>query len=89
MNIFLGKPSLTTQKAIKSQHEHKYGKPLTFTAEEAGATIRMKSSSMLTYIAPEIKLETSIDDGKTWQPFIVDETTITLANVGDYVLFRA
>lgn len=39
--------------------------------------------------APAITLEYSIDDGITWNTFTVGSTTITLANIGDEVWFRA
>ena len=58
---------------------------LTFTAEQAGSTISMTKAGD----APAVSLETSTDNGRTWTPFIVGETTITLANVGDSVCFRA
>ena len=59
---------------------------LCFTAEEAGSTIRMTTYGS----APIVYLETSPtgEDG-TWADFIVGSTTITLANVGDKVYFRA
>ena len=72
--------------------------PLTFTAEEAGSTVTMAKSSS----APDVYLETSpTGEEGTWSDFTVctfnedtyeannDGTTITLANVGDKVYFRA
>ena len=38
---------------------------------------------------PSISLEYSTDGGTTWSDFIVDSTTITLANIGDKVFLRA
>ena len=59
---------------------------LCFTAEEAGSTIKMEHYGGG---APSISLETSVDDGATWQSFTVDSTKITLSNVGNKVFFRA
>ena len=61
-------------------------KPLCFTAEEAGSTISMNRYGS----APTVYLETS-PTGKegSWSDFTVGSTTITLANVGDKVYFRA
>lgn len=58
---------------------------LTFTAEEPNSTIAMTKVGD----APAVSLETSVDGGLTWQPFIIGETVITLANVGDSVCFQA
>ena len=57
--------------------------PLTFTAEEAGAKLSLKSKS-----GPAVTLETSTtgEEG-TWTPYTVGDE-ITLANVGDKVMFR-
>jgi len=57
--------------------------PLTFTAEEAGAKLSLQSSA-----GPTVTLETSTtgEEG-SWQPYTVG-TEITLANVGDKVMFR-
>lgn len=38
---------------------------------------------------PTISLQYSTDNGSTWNPFTVGSTTITLANVGDKVGFKA
>ena len=38
--------------------------------------------------APEVSLEYSTD-GNTWSPFVVGETTVTLASIGDKVYVRA
>lgn len=57
---------------------------LCFTAEEANSTIAMAKTGT----PQEVSLVTS-PDGKTWTPFIVGETTITLANVGNKVYFAA
>ena len=59
---------------------------LRFVAKTAGATISMSAVGMN---APAIYLKTSIDYGKTWQPFYVGSTIITLANIGDCVYFAA
>lgn len=61
---------------------------LCFTAEEAGSTVAMKATKMSGSTLPAVTLETSYD-GEIWEPFYVDETTITLPNVGDKVYFRA
>ena len=58
---------------------------LCFTAKEANSTISMQSVGT----AIPVSLETSTDDGKTWMPFVVGTTTITLASAGDQVYFRA
>ena len=58
---------------------------LTFTALEANSTIYMEPRNS----APAITLEYSIDNGTTWNAFTVGSTTITLANIGDEVWFRA
>ena len=57
---------------------------LCFTAEAANSTIAMSKNGA----PPEVSLVTS-PDGKTWTPFIVGETTITLPAVGDKVYFAA
>ena len=88
--IYLGYPPENIKKWIKAEAERKYQEmlktPLTFTAEEAGSTIKMSKSSS----APTVYLETSYtgEEG-SWSDFIVGSTTITLANVGDKVYFRA
>lgn len=57
---------------------------LKFTAEQAGSTI-----SMTNYGTPNPITLLASTDGNTWTQFIPNETTITLANVGDYVYFKA
>lgn len=57
---------------------------LKFTAEEAGSTI-----SMINYGTPNPITLLASADGNTWTQFTPNETTITLANVGDYVYFKA
>ena len=59
---------------------------LCFTAEQAGSTIKMERYGSG---APSISLETSVDDGGSWQSFTVNSTKITLSKVGDKVYFRA
>ena len=85
-NIFLGFPP----ENIKQFIIENYGKPvdmtkvpLTFTAEEAGAKLSLKSSN-----GPTVTLETS-PTGKegSWQPYNIGDE-ITLANVGDKIMFR-
>ena len=99
--IYLGYPPENIKKWIKAEAERKYQEmlktPLTFTAEEAGSTIKMVKSSS----APTVYLETSpTGEEGSWSDFIVctydengnsnnDGTVITLANVGDKVYFRA
>ena len=99
--IYLGYPPENIKKWIKAEAERKYQEmlktPLTFTAEEAGSTIKMVKYDL----APNVYLETSYtgEEG-SWSDFIVctndengnsnnDGTVITLANVGDKVYFRA
>ena len=61
-------------------------KPLCFTAEQANSTIKMSKSGS----APTVYLETSrTGEEGSWSNFTVGSTTITLANVGDKVYFRA
>ena len=43
---------------------------------------------MFSYDGPDVTLETSVDDGATWQPFTVGSTKIALTNIGDKVMFR-
>jgi hypothetical protein len=59
---------------------------LTFTARQAGSTISMSRSSG---IAPNVSLQYSTDDGFTWNTFTVGSTTVTAANVGDRINFKA
>lgn len=58
---------------------------LTFTAEEANSTVAMRAVGA----APSVSLEYSTDGGSTWNIFTVGSTTVTLANIGDEVCFRA
>ena len=58
---------------------------LCFTAEQANSTIAMSAVGS----APTVYLETSTNNGGTWSDFTVGSTTITLANVGDKIYFRA
>lgn len=58
---------------------------LCFTAEEANSTVAMTKQG---WSAPSVSLECSTD-GNTWSPFEVGTTTVTLANIGDYVYVRA
>ena len=88
--IYLGYPPENIVNWIKAEAERKYQEmlktPLTFTAEEAGSTIKMVKSSS----APTVYLETSpTGEEGSWSDFIVGSTTITLENVGDKVYFRA
>ena len=89
-NIYLGRPPENIVNWIKAEAERKYQEmlktPLTFTAEEAGSTIKMVKSRS----APTVYLETSsTGEEGSWSDFIVGSTTITLENVGDKVYFRA
>ena len=56
---------------------------LCFTAEEAGSTVKINANGS----APAVNLQTSTDGG-SWTPYTVGNT-ITLANVGDIVYFKA
>lgn len=60
-------------------------KPLTFIAREANTTVSMAKVGS----APSISLQYSTDNGGTWNTFTVGTTTVTLANIGDKVQFRA
>ena len=60
-------------------------KGLSFTAREAGSTVKMVAESG----APSVSLQYSLDDGVTWNTFTVGTTTVTLPNVGDRVCFKA
>jgi hypothetical protein len=64
---------------------------LTFTAIDAGAIVEMakykSTSAVPDSSVPAVSLEYSLDNGNTWSPFIVGETTIILENVGDSVCF--
>lgn len=57
---------------------------LSFTALQAGSTVRMNAKGT----APSVSLMYSVD-GQTWTSFVVGTTTVTLANAGDKVLFKA
>jgi len=57
---------------------------LCFTVENAGTTVSMTKGSD----APEVSLLASLD-GVTWNEFIPGSTTLTLANAGDKVYFKA
>lgn len=62
--------------------EDKY---LTFTAKQANSTISMQADAD----APQLSLEYSVDDGASWNTFVVGVTSaITLSNIGDTVKFR-
>lgn len=58
---------------------------LCFTAEQANSTVAMAANG---WSAPSVSLEYSTD-GNTWSPFVAGTTTVTLANIGDYVYVRA
>ena len=60
--------------------------PLTFEAMTAGATVSLNRAGTDASSAPEVSLETSTD-GISWATYKVD-STITLTNVGDKVMFR-
>ena len=83
-NIYLGFPPPNVVKWIKDDAERKQQKtPLTFTAEEPGAKLSLVSQN-----GPAIALETSpTGEEGSWTPYTVG-TEITLANVGDKVMFR-
>ena len=85
--IYLGRPPENIVNWIKAEAEREMLKtPLTFTAEQAGSTIKMVKSGS----APTVYLETSsTGEEGSWSDFIVGSTTITLENVGDKVYFRA
>ena len=85
--IYLGNPPENIKQFIIKNYGPKEDPmlkvPLTFTAEDAGATFKLKKLNDI----DEVKLETSIDNGETWQPHI-NGTLITLNNVGDSIMFR-
>lgn len=58
--------------------------PLCFTAEEANSTVAMAKFGNPSAVSLEYST-----DGNTWSPFVVDTTTVTLANIGDKVYVRA
>ena len=78
--IFLGNPPVNVKQWIKNQ---RLKEPLCFTAQEAGSTVQLTSQNNY----PDVSLQTSTD-GNTWTTYTVNDT-ITLANVGDKVYFKA
>ena len=86
-NIYLGSPSSNVVKWIRDEIERKQQEmlktPLTFTAEESRAKLRLLSNR-----GPAVTLETSTtgEEG-SWTPYVVG-TEITLTNVGDKIMFR-
>jgi hypothetical protein len=82
--IYLGLPPPNVVKWIKENYKPDMTKvPLTFTAEEPGAKLSLKSNS-----GPAVTLETSpTGEEGSWTPYTVG-TEITLANIGDKVMFR-
>ena len=78
--IFLGKPPANVEQWIKNQ---KLKEPLCFTAVDAGATITFNKNGN-----PDAANIVTSTDKQTWTPYTFG-TTITLANVGDKVYFRA
>lgn len=60
--------------------------PLTFEAKAAGTTVTLNRAGTAASSAPEVSLETSTD-GISWTTYKID-STITLTNVGDKVMFR-
>ena len=60
-------------------------KPLTFTARQANSTVSLVKVGN----APSLSLQYSTDEGTTWNTFTVGTTTVTLANIGDTVQFKA
>ena len=56
---------------------------LCFTAEEAGSTVKLTKVGS----APDVNLQTSTN-GSSWNPYTIEDT-ITLANIGDKVYFKA
>ena len=86
--IYLGNPPENIKKWIEENYKpaFKLTDPLCFTAEEAGSTVTM----LIKGSAPTVYLETSpTGEEGSWTDFIAGTTTITLANVGDKVYFRA
>jgi hypothetical protein len=57
---------------------------LNFIAKQAGSTVKLSYVSG----APSVSLQYSLNKGKTWNSYTRDDT-ITLANVGDRVCFKA
>lgn len=74
-----------------SNHDDDRHLGICFTAEGGNSTISMEVYNPYNRDKPipEVTLETSVDDGYTWQPFYVGESVITLLNIGDKVYFRA
>lgn len=58
--------------------------PLRLTAKSANATVALSAVGD----APSLNLEYSTDE-VNWSPFVVGTTTVTLANIDDYVCIRA
>jgi hypothetical protein len=85
-SIYLGNPPPKIKEWIEKNYNTEdpmLKVPLTFTAESAGAILSLNSND-----GPDVTLETSTtgEEG-SWQPYTVG-TEITLANVGDKVMFR-
>jgi hypothetical protein len=86
-SIYLGNPPENIKKWIEENYGPKEDPmlkvPLTFTAEEAGAKLSLVSNN-----GPAVTLETSpTGEEGSWTPYTVG-TEITLANVGDKIMFR-
>ena len=81
--IFLGNPPANVEQWIKNNYGPKLDEPLCFTAEAPGSTVGLTQVGSTL----EVHLQTSTD-GNTWTPYTVNDT-ITLANVGDKVYFKA
>ena len=85
--VFLGDPPVTVKQWIKDHYGPKLDELLCFTAEETNSTLHLDKAG-----SPNaISLETSMD-GNTWSDYSwTNKTgnTLTLANVGDKVYFRA
>jgi hypothetical protein len=85
-NIYLGLPPPNVVKWIKDNYKPDMTKvPLTFTAEEPGAKLSLKSGW---YGGHDVTLETSTtgEEG-SWTPYTIG-SEIILENVGDKVMFR-
>ena len=83
--IYLGRPPENIVNWIKAERKYQemLKTPLTFTAEQAGAKLSLLSNN-----GPVVTLETSpTGEEGTWTPYKVG-SEITLANVGDKVMFR-
>ena len=70
-------------KPVKLGAEPVASDALCFTAEEAGSTVKLTKNGS----DPTVNLQTSTD-GSSWTPYTVEDT-ITLANEGDKVYFKA